>query len=131
MFSFMQEMKQQCDMRRYKHSSIHFFSLAFMVDTFLPIFFSFIREAYEAMRASYREKGRSRHSKIETYSAEQLQTSLAEYQEDAALFIFRLKSLRQGQFHSLLTQASRHHAAQVGLLFIHNAVKLALGLDDT
>ena len=82
------------------------------------------------MRASYREKGRSRHSKIETYSAEQLQTSLAEYQEDAALFIFRLKSLRQGQFHSLLTQASRHHAAQVGLLFIHKAVKLALGLDD-
>ena len=103
-----------------------------MVDTFLPVFFSFFhhREAYEAMRASYREKGRSRHSKIETYSAEQLQTSLAEYQEDAALFIFRLKSLRQGQFHSLLTQASRHHAAQVGLLFIHKAVKLALGLDD-
>ena len=83
------------------------------------------------MRASYREKGKSRHSKIESYSTEQLQTSFAEYQEDAALFIFRLKSLRQGQFHSLLTQASRHHAAQVGLLFIHKAVKLALGLDDT
>jgi hypothetical protein len=103
MFFFMtiQEMKQQCDMKR---------------------------EAYEAMRASYRAKGRSRHSKIESYSAEQLQTSFAEYQEDAALFIFRLKSLRQGQFHSLLTQASRHHAAQVGLLFIRKAVKLALEL---
>lgn len=74
------------------------------------------------MRASYTEKGRSRHSKTETYSAEQLQSALAEYQEDAALFIFRLKSLRQGQFHSLLTQASRHHAAQVGLLLLHNVV---------
>ncbi|PWZ03952.1 Uncharacterized protein Zm00014a_011951 [Zea mays] len=81
-----EEMKQQCDMKR---------------------------ETYEAMRASYTQKGRSRHSKTETYSAEQLQSALAEYQEDAALFIFRLKSLRQGQFHSLLTQASRHHAAQL------------------
>ncbi|XP_062219154.1 uncharacterized protein At2g33490-like isoform X2 [Phragmites australis] len=81
-----EDMKQQCDMKR---------------------------EAYEAMRASYREKGRSKHSKIESFSTEQLQSSFAEYQEDAALFIFRLKSLRQGQFHSLLTQAARHHAAQL------------------
>jgi hypothetical protein len=66
------------------------------------------------MRVSYTEKGRSRHSKIESYSSEQLQSALTKYQEDAALFIFRLKSLRQGQFHSLLTQAARHHAAQVG-----------------
>jgi hypothetical protein len=77
-------------------------------------FFPHHREAYEVMRAAYTEKGRSRHSKIESYSSEQLQSALAEYQEDAALFIFRLKSLRQGQFHSLLTQAARHHAAQVG-----------------
>jgi hypothetical protein len=66
------------------------------------------------MRVSYTEKGRSTHSKIESYSSEQLKSALTEYQEDAALFIFRLKSLRQGQFHSLLTQAARHHAAQVG-----------------
>ncbi|KAG2658703.1 uncharacterized protein At2g33490-like isoform X1 [Panicum virgatum] len=95
-----EEMKQQCDMKR---------------------------EAYEAMRASYREKGKSRHSKIESYSTEQLQTSFAEYQEDAALFIFRLKSLRQGQFHSLLTQASRHHAAQ--LSFFRRGLKCLEALE--
>ncbi|AQK52724.1 hydroxyproline-rich glycoprotein family protein [Zea mays] len=95
-----EEMKQQCDMKR---------------------------EAYEATRASYREKGRSRHSKTETYSAEQLQSALAEYQEDAALFIFRLKSLRQGQFHSLLTQASRHHAAQ--LSFFRRGLKCLEALE--
>jgi hypothetical protein len=68
---------------------------------------------YEAMRATYCDKGRSRHSKIESFSSEQLQTSFLEYQEEAALFIFRLKSLKQGQFFSILTQAARHHAAQV------------------
>jgi hypothetical protein len=117
LFSFitLQEMKQQCDMKRFKYNSNQFFFLSSMIDTlFYQYFFFHHREAYEAMRASYTEKGRSRHSKTETYSAEQLQSALAEYQEDAALFIFRLKSLRQGQFHSLLTQASRHHAAQVG-----------------
>ncbi|WVZ75244.1 hypothetical protein U9M48_023320 [Paspalum notatum var. saurae] len=95
-----EEMKQQCDKKR---------------------------EEYEFMRASYREKGRSRHSKVESYSAEQLQSSLAEYQEDAALFIFRLKSLRQGQFHSLLTQASRHHAAQ--LSFFRRGLKCLEALE--
>ncbi|KAL6634261.1 hypothetical protein ACP70R_026932 [Stipagrostis hirtigluma subsp. patula] len=95
-----EEMKHQCDMKR---------------------------EAYEAMRASYREKGRSRHSKVESFSAEQLQSSLAEYQEDAALFIFRLKSLRQGQFHSLLTQAARHHAAQ--LSFFRRGLKCLEALE--
>ncbi|KQJ82386.1 hypothetical protein BRADI_5g08690v3 [Brachypodium distachyon] len=70
------------------------------------------REEYETVRAAYREKGRSKHSKIETFSTEQLQASFLEYQEDAALFIFRLKSLKQGQFLSILTQAARHHAAQ-------------------
>jgi hypothetical protein len=71
------------------------------------------RQEYEAMRAAYREKGRSRHSKTETLSSEQLQAYFLDYQEDAALFIFRLKSLKQGQFRSILTQAARHHSAQV------------------
>ncbi|XP_062223237.1 uncharacterized protein At2g33490-like [Phragmites australis] len=95
-----EEMKHQCDMKR---------------------------EAYEAMRASYIEKGRSRNSKIESFSAEQLQSSFTEYQEDAALFIFRLKSLRQGQFHSLLTQAARHHAAQ--LSFFRRGLKCLEALE--
>ncbi|KAF8667265.1 hypothetical protein HU200_052934 [Digitaria exilis] len=71
------------------------------------------RMEYESMRAAYKDKGRSRHSKSESFSREQLQTSFLEYQEEAALFIFRLKSLKQGQFLSILTQAARHHAAQI------------------
>jgi hypothetical protein len=68
---------------------------------------------YEGMRAAYKDKGQSRHSKSESFSTEQLQASFLEYQEEAALFIFRLKSLKQGQFLSILTQAARHHAAQI------------------
>jgi hypothetical protein len=71
------------------------------------------RVEYEGMRAAYKDKGRSRHSKSESFSTEQLQASFLEYQEEAALFIFRLKSLKQGQFLSILTQAARHHAAQI------------------
>lgn len=65
------------------------------------------------MLAAYREKGKLRHAKSETYSAEQLEAALVDYEEEAALFVFRLKSLKQGQCRSLLTQAARHHAAQV------------------
>jgi hypothetical protein len=76
-------------------------------------FFFCFREEYETMRSAYKDKGRSRHPKTETFSPEQLQASYLEYQEDATLFIFRMKSLKQGQFLSILTQAARHHAAQV------------------
>ncbi|KAL5215741.1 hypothetical protein ABZP36_007142 [Zizania latifolia] len=85
------------------------------------------RQVYEDMRAAYREKGRSRHSKMETFSSEQLQTCFLEYQEDAALFIFRLKSLKQGQFRSILTQAARHHAAQ--LSFFRRGLKYLEALE--
>lgn len=56
---------------------------------------------------------------------QQLQTAREEYDDEATLFVFRLESLRQGQSRSLLTQAARHHAAQVQLsiswefLFFH------------
>uniref|UniRef100_A0A0D9W4B9 BAR domain-containing protein n=1 Tax=Leersia perrieri TaxID=77586 RepID=A0A0D9W4B9_9ORYZ len=85
------------------------------------------REYYEAMRAAYREKGRARHSKTETFSSEQLQAYFLEYQEDAALFIFRLKSLKQGQFRSILTQAARHHSAQ--LSFFRRGLKYLEALE--
>ncbi|KAG8058891.1 hypothetical protein GUJ93_ZPchr0002g25804 [Zizania palustris] len=86
LFMLMQDMKQQCDMKR---------------------------KMYEDMRASYSDKGGSRLPKTESVSTEQLEASFLEYQEDSSLFTFRLKSLKQGQFHSLLTQAARHHAAQL------------------
>lgn len=49
----------------------------------------------------------------DSFSYEQVKQAQDEYNEEATLFVFRLKSLKQGQFRSLLTQATRHHAAQV------------------
>ncbi|PON51893.1 hypothetical protein PanWU01x14_213060 [Parasponia andersonii] len=71
------------------------------------------REVYEYMKARQREKGRLRSGKGETFSMQQLQMAHDEYDQEATLFVFRLKSLKQGQSRSLLTQAARHHAAQV------------------
>lgn len=65
------------------------------------------------MMAQQREKGRSKSGKSETFTAQQLQAAQEEYDEEATLCVFRLKSLKQGQSRSLLTQAARHHAAQV------------------
>ncbi|XP_058093039.1 uncharacterized protein At2g33490-like [Magnolia sinica] len=71
------------------------------------------RSLYEYMMAAQREKGRSRSARGETFSSQQLQTAQEEYDDEATLFVFRLKSLKQGQSRSLLTQAARHHAAQL------------------
>lgn len=89
-----EEMKQQCDEKR---------------------------EVYESMLTRYRERGRSRSGKAESISLQQLQIARDEYDVEATLFVFRLKSLKQGQSWSLLTQAARHHAAQ--LCFFKKAVK--------
>ncbi|KAH8512956.1 hypothetical protein H0E87_006314 [Populus deltoides] len=51
----------------------------------------------------------------------QIQAAHDEYDEEATLFVFRLKSLKEGQSRSLLTQAARHHAAQ--LCFFTKALK--------
>lgn len=67
----------------------------------------------EMMAAARREKGRVRSTKGDNISSQQLQTAHDEYDDEATLFVFRLKSLKQGQSRSLLTQAARHHAAQV------------------
>jgi ribosomal protein L20 len=69
------------------------------------------------MLNAQKEKGRSKNSKGD-YSAseQQLKQAQEDYQEEATLFLFRLKSLKQGQFRSLFTQAARHHAAQVHIL---------------
>ncbi|XP_028221095.1 uncharacterized protein At2g33490-like isoform X1 [Glycine soja] len=79
------------------------------------------REVYESMLTRYRERGRSRSGKAENISLQHLQIARDEYDEEATLFVFRLKSLKQGQSWSLLTQAARHHAAQ--LCFFKKAVK--------
>ncbi|XP_077228542.1 uncharacterized protein At2g33490-like isoform X2 [Tasmannia lanceolata] len=71
------------------------------------------RNIYEEMMAAQREKGKSRSSRGASISSQQLQTAQEEYDEEATLFVFRLKSLKQGQSRSLLTQAARHYAAQL------------------
>lgn len=78
------------------------------------------RETYDLIRKS-REKGRLRSSKGECFSSHQLQEAHDEYDEETNAFVFRMKSLRQGQSHSLLTQAARHHAAQ--LAFFRKSLK--------
>ncbi|KAI3463138.1 hypothetical protein Pfo_019801 [Paulownia fortunei] len=71
------------------------------------------REMFEYMVGQFREKGKSRHGKGETFTSEQLQAVREEYDEAARLCVFRVESLKQGQCRSLLTQAARHHAAQL------------------
>lgn len=72
------------------------------------------RRIYEEMKMQY-EKGRMKSSKGEFVSSRQLQSARDEFDEDATLFIFRMKSLKRAQSHSLLTQAARHYAAQMCL----------------
>ncbi|CAN8287572.1 unnamed protein product [Cochlearia groenlandica] len=71
------------------------------------------RNVYEGMLSRHKEKGRSKGGKGETFSTQQLQEAHDEYDNETTLFVFRLKSLKQGQTRSLLTQAARHHAAQL------------------
>ncbi|XP_047310818.1 uncharacterized protein At2g33490-like isoform X2 [Impatiens glandulifera] len=71
------------------------------------------REIYEHIAAQYQDIGKSRGGKGESLYSQQLQAAKDEYIDVASLCIFRLKSLKQGQWHSLLTQATRHHAAQM------------------
>ncbi|KAM0947110.1 hypothetical protein DsansV1_C08g0082671 [Dioscorea sansibarensis] len=79
------------------------------------------RDLYKFMLAAQRGKGRPRNLKGENFSPQQLQAAQEAYDEEATLFVFRLKSLKQGQSRSLLTQAARHHAAQ--LSFFRKGVK--------
>jgi hypothetical protein len=72
------------------------------------------------MMTRQREKGRSRSGKGGSFSLQQVETARDEYDEEATLFVFRLKSLKQGQSRSLLTQAARHHAAQVFSLLLRH-----------
>ncbi|XP_059294351.1 uncharacterized protein At2g33490-like [Lycium ferocissimum] len=65
------------------------------------------REVYEYM--AKRGKG----GKGENFTSQQLQAAREDYQETARLCIFRVQSLKQGQCRSLLTQAARHHGAQL------------------
>ncbi|KAG0452625.1 hypothetical protein HPP92_025289 [Vanilla planifolia] len=79
------------------------------------------RDLYKFMLAAHKEKGRMKNAKGENFSSQQLQAVQGDYEEETNLFVFRLKSLKQGQSRSLLTQAARHHAAQLD--FFRRGVK--------
>ena len=65
------------------------------------------------MMTQHREKGKLRNGKVESSVAQKLLEAQDEYDEVTRLCVFRVKSLKEGQCRSLLTQAARHHAAQV------------------
>ncbi|CAI9111622.1 OLC1v1011883C1 [Oldenlandia corymbosa var. corymbosa] len=89
-----EEMKQQCDEKRC---------------------------IYEHMVAQRGDKGKSKSGKTESTTPQQIQAAREEYDEVARLCVFRVESLKQGQCRSLLTQAARHHAAQ--LIFFRRGLK--------
>ncbi|KAL7135180.1 hypothetical protein ABFS83_11G075500 [Erythranthe nasuta] len=78
------------------------------------------REIFEELMKKQKEKVRLRNSKGECFPGPPLKEAHDEYDEEANVFVFRMKSLKQGQSRSFLTQASRHHAAQ--LYFFKKAV---------
>ncbi|XP_010436050.1 PREDICTED: uncharacterized protein At2g33490-like isoform X1 [Camelina sativa] len=64
-----------------------------------------------------KDKVQLKGSKGERLIRRQLETARDELQDEATLCIFRLKSLKEGQARSLLTQAARHHTAQMHMFF--------------
>ncbi|KAK4772398.1 hypothetical protein SAY86_014173 [Trapa natans] len=71
------------------------------------------RDAIEYMLTQQRERGKSKSGKEDNFSLQQLQSASEQYEDEANLCFFRLKSLKQGQSRNLLTQAARHHMAQL------------------
>lgn len=70
------------------------------------------RQAYKHMQAE-REKGKSKTGKGEIFTSEHLQSTKEDYENEVTLLVFSLKSLKQEQFRSLLTQVAHHYTAQV------------------
>lgn len=97
------------------------------------------RETYRSILVASGGKRRPSHSQ-EKISTKELLEAKANYEDEAAQFIFRIKSLKKGQFQSLLTQATRHHAAQVlltslsctgNMLLLHQMLSLILPFSES
>lgn len=108
-------MKKQCDEKRF--AVFWFWDKIFSLRKFIILWIlcTAFRDAYEYMLAQQRERGKSKSGKGENFALQQLQSAREQYEEEADLCFFRLKSLKQGQSRNLLTQAARHHMAQVYL----------------
>ncbi|XP_023637921.1 uncharacterized protein At2g33490 isoform X1 [Capsella rubella] len=68
-----------------------------------------------------KDKGRPKSSKGERHIPPESRPAYSEFHDEATMCIFRLKSLKEGQARSLLTQAVRHHTAQMHLF--HTGLK--------
>ncbi|RZC76557.1 hypothetical protein C5167_000650 [Papaver somniferum] len=73
------------------------------------------RNVYQGLLATQKEKEMSRSFKGETFLSHQLQAASNEYEREAICFISCLKSLKEAQTQSFLTQAIQHHDAQISL----------------
>ncbi|KAJ0255167.1 hypothetical protein HA466_0099640 [Hirschfeldia incana] len=69
-------------------------------------------EKRDVFKNMVKDKVHLKGGKGERLVRRQLETARDELQDEATLCIFRLKSLKEGQARSLLTQAARHHTAQ-------------------
>ncbi|KAJ9563926.1 hypothetical protein OSB04_009086 [Centaurea solstitialis] len=96
-----EEMKRQCDEKR--SETIRILIL------------------HDEMKIRHKDRRRLGSGKGEYISSHQLREAQEEFDEDATLFVCRMKSLKGGQSRSLLTQAARHHAAQ--MCFFRKALK--------
>ncbi|KAJ0260662.1 hypothetical protein HA466_0068350 [Hirschfeldia incana] len=72
-------------------------------------------EKRDVVKHMVKDKVHLKGGKGERLVRRQLETARDELQDEATLCIFRLKSLKEGQARSLLTQAARHHTAQMHL----------------
>ncbi|CAG7906653.1 unnamed protein product [Brassica rapa] len=70
-------------------------------------------EKRDVVKHMMKDKVHLKGGKGERLVRRQLETARDELQDEATLCIFRLKSLKEGQARSLLTQAARHHTAQM------------------
>ncbi|KAI3969022.1 hypothetical protein MKW92_040488 [Papaver armeniacum] len=73
------------------------------------------RNVYQGLLTAQMENEKARFFKGEAVSPQQLQAASEEYEREAICFVFRLKSLKEGQNQNLLKQAVQHHAAQINL----------------
>ncbi|PWA71867.1 hypothetical protein CTI12_AA273980 [Artemisia annua] len=85
---------------------------ALHVGLFIEMLHVFV-EVYEYMMTQHTEKEKLRNGKVESSIAQKLLDAQDEYDEVTRLCVFRVKSLKEGQCRSLLTQDARHHAAQL------------------
>ncbi|CAN7016986.1 unnamed protein product [Brassica oleracea var. botrytis] len=84
------------------------YALAFIF-TYRDVVKHMMKDKVHMMKDKVHLKG----GKGERLVRRQLETARDELQDEATLCIFRLKSLKEGQARSLLTQAARHHTAQM------------------